>query len=162
MLPGSYPSMSVSLNGRVASARQIGYADPLPVTMSPQPPVVVNLPQIVVNPPSVGSTQPVVVNPPPIVVNPRVETPVVTSPVVTTVPPTGRAYLYEDPNFGGAWVAVIAAWPTISTGRISPIRRTARRPFASNRATGCSARTWRSGVTAAFLDRVSIRNSAAR
>ena len=106
LLPGSYPSMSVSLNGRVASARQIAYADPLPVTMSPQPPVVVNLPQIVVNPPSVGSTQPVVVNPPPIVVNPRVETPVVTSSVVTTAPTTGRAYLYEDPNFGGAWVAV--------------------------------------------------------
>jgi hypothetical protein len=108
LLPGSYPSMSVSLNGRVASARQIGYADPLPVTMAPQPPVIVNLPQIVVNPPAVNSTQPLVVNPPPIVVNPRVETATIPAPVVrsSTVSTTGRAYLYEDPNFGGAWVAM--------------------------------------------------------
>ena len=55
LLPGSYPGMSVSLNGRIASARQIGYADPLPVTMNPQPPVVVNLPQVVVNPPTVNA-----------------------------------------------------------------------------------------------------------
>lgn len=67
LTPGSYPGISVSLNGRVASARQIGYADPSPATMSPHPPIVVSL----------------------------------------TVPAsTGRAYLYEDPNFGGAWVAV--------------------------------------------------------
>jgi hypothetical protein len=116
VLPGSYPAISVSLNGRVASARQIGYADPLPISMSPQPPVIVNLPQVVVNPPaSVATTQPIVINPPPvvattqpIVVNPP---PVYVNPprsaVVATVPAvTGRAYLYEDPNFGGAWVAV--------------------------------------------------------
>ena len=102
LLPGNYPGISVSLNGRVASARQIGYADPLPVTMNPQPPVVVNLPQVVVNPPTVATTQPLVVNPPPVYVNPP------RSSVVTTVVPgpTGRAYLYESPNFGGTWVAV--------------------------------------------------------
>jgi len=102
LLPGNYPGISVSLNGRVASARQIGYADPPPVTMNPQPPVVVNLPQVVVNPPTVATTQPLVVNPPPVYVNPP------RSSVVTTVVPgpTGRAYLYESPNFGGAWVAV--------------------------------------------------------
>ena len=118
LLPGSYPQMSVSLNGRIASARQVGYADPLPVTISPpvsmgsQPPVVVNLPQIVVNPPaSAATTQPYIVNPPPIVLNPpsaAVQPAVVTTPsIVTTLPaPTGRVYLYEDPNFGGAWVAM--------------------------------------------------------
>jgi len=106
LLPGNYPSMSVSLNGRVASARQIGYSDPLPVTSS-QPPVVVNLPQVVVNPPIVNSTQPLVINPP-VYVNPPVQTAMVPPPVVraTTVATLGRAYLYEDPNFGGAWVAV--------------------------------------------------------
>jgi len=82
LLPGSYPGISVGLNGRIASARQIGYADPLPVTMNPQAPVVT-------------------VNPPPVYVNPP------RTAVVTTAPgPTGRAYLYEDPNFGGTWVAV--------------------------------------------------------
>lgn len=102
--PGNYPSLSVSLNGRVASARQIGYADPSPVTMAPQSPVVVNLPQVVVNPPTVNSTQPLVINPAPIVVNPRVDT--LPPPAYTTSVPTGRAYLYENPNFGGAWVAM--------------------------------------------------------
>ncbi len=105
LTPGGYPGISVSLNGRVASARQIGSADPLPVTMSPHP-------QIVVNPPSpVATTRPLVINPPPMLVNPpptTMQPSVVTqSSVVTTVPAsTGRAYLYEDPNFGGAWVAV--------------------------------------------------------
>lgn len=75
LLPGSYPSMSVTLNGRIASVRQIAYADPLPVTVSPPPVVVVD--------PPVYSRQPVV-----------------------TSYPLGRAYLYEDPNFAGAWVAV--------------------------------------------------------
>jgi len=99
LLPGNYPGISVSLNGRIASARQIGYADPLPVTMNPQPPVVVNLPQVVVNPPA--APQPLAVNPPPVYVNPA------RTAVVTTSPgPTGRAYLYESPNFGGTWVAV--------------------------------------------------------
>ena len=74
LLPGSYPSMSVSLNGRVASVRQIGYSEPLPVTVAPSPSYVV------VDPPPVYSRQPMV----PITV--------------------ARAYLYEDPNFSGAWV----------------------------------------------------------
>jgi hypothetical protein len=98
------------------------------------PPVVVNLPQIVVNPAPVVTSaatiaQPIAVNPPvivspatiaqPIVVNPPVIVSPATvttdtrplyvapSPVVSVVPPPiGRAILYEDPNFGGAWVAV--------------------------------------------------------
>jgi hypothetical protein len=41
LLPGSYPSMGVSLNGRIASVREIGYSEPLPVTIAPSPPVVV-------------------------------------------------------------------------------------------------------------------------
>ena len=44
--PGSYPSMSVSLNGRVASARQVGYSDPLPVTIAPSPSYVVVEPPV--------------------------------------------------------------------------------------------------------------------
>ena len=44
--PGSYPSMSVSLNGRVASARQIGYSEPLPVTIAPSPSAVVVEPPV--------------------------------------------------------------------------------------------------------------------
>jgi hypothetical protein len=39
--PGSYPSLSVSLNGRIASVREIGYSQPVPVTVAPSPPVVV-------------------------------------------------------------------------------------------------------------------------
>jgi hypothetical protein len=132
LLPGNYPGISVSLNGRVASARQIGYADPLPVTMNPQPPVVVNLPQVVVNPPTVATTQPLVVNPPPVYVNPP------RSSVVTTVAPgpTGRAYLYESPNFGGTWVAVDRESPMISTGPTSKIRSIGRHRCASSPATG--------------------------
>lgn len=74
--PGSYPSMSVSLNGRIASAREIGYSEPVPVTIAPSPPVVV------AEPPPVYSRTPI-------------------------VPMTfARAYLYEDPNFAGAWVTM--------------------------------------------------------
>jgi hypothetical protein len=68
--PGSYPGIDVSLNGRIASVRQIGYADrPRPVAIVPQP----------------------YANPVPAVVS---------APLVS-----GRALLYEEPNFGGAWVA---------------------------------------------------------
>ena len=73
--PGSYPSMSVSLNGRVASVREIGYSQPVPLSVAPSPPVVV------VDPP-VYSRSPVV----PLTV--------------------ARAYLYENPNFAGAWVTM--------------------------------------------------------
>jgi len=76
LLPGSYPSMSVALNGRIASARQIGLSDPLPVTINPPPTVYVN---------------------PPVVSR---------STIVAPAPTSGRAYLYEDPNFAGAWVSV--------------------------------------------------------
>src|SRR4029077_1314542 len=38
--PGRYPSMSASLNGRIASVREIGYSQPVPVTVAPSPPVV--------------------------------------------------------------------------------------------------------------------------
>ena len=79
--PGSYPGIDATLNGRIASVRQIGYADrPRPVAIAPQPypnPVAI-APQRYPNP------MPAVVNPPLV---------------------TGRALLYEDPNFGGAWVA---------------------------------------------------------
>lgn len=70
LAPGNYPGIDVSLNGRIASVRQLGYADrSRPVAVVPQPypnsmPVIAGLP-----------------------------------------PPTGRAILYEEPNFGGAWVA---------------------------------------------------------
>ena len=80
LLPGSYPSMSVTLNGRIASVRQIGYSDPLPVTVVPSPPLAV------VDPP-VYSRSTVV-------------------PYSAAPYALGRAYLYEDPNFAGAWVAV--------------------------------------------------------
>ena len=74
--PGSYPSLSVSLNGRIASVREIGYSQPVPVTVAPSPPVVV------AEPPPIHSRAPV---------------------VPMTV---ARAYLYENPNFGGAWVTM--------------------------------------------------------
>jgi hypothetical protein len=75
LLPGSYPSMSVSLNGRVASVRQIGYSEPLPVTVAPSPSTVV------VSPPAYSYSYP----------------------YPTVAPLTvARAYLYEDLNFGGA------------------------------------------------------------
>ena len=35
LLPGSYPGISVSLNGRIASARQIGYAESARPQISP-------------------------------------------------------------------------------------------------------------------------------
>jgi hypothetical protein len=75
LLPGSYPSMSATLNGRIASVREIGYSQPAPVTVAPSPPVVV------VDPPAYSRS--------------------------TVYPMTiARAYLYEDPNFGGAWVTM--------------------------------------------------------
>ena len=116
LVPGNYPGIDVTLNGRIASARQVGYADrTTPVATVSTPSIVVNLPQIVVNPPpDAARAQPVVVNPPPVVVNPPVTVAadtrplyVTPSPVVSAVPPPiGRAILYEDPNFAGAWVAV--------------------------------------------------------
>jgi len=72
LMPGNYPGIDVSLNGRIASARQVGFADPPRVAVVPQP--YVPVPQPYVNPPTVFE--------PPLV--------------------TGRAILFEDPNFGGA------------------------------------------------------------
>jgi hypothetical protein len=67
--------MSVSLNGRVASVREIGYSQPLPLTVAPSPSAVV------VEPPVYARS--------------------------TVVPVTvARAYLYENPNFAGAWVTM--------------------------------------------------------
>jgi len=84
--PGSYPSMSASLNGRIASVREIGYSQPVPVTVAPSQPV----------PLTVAPSPPVVITEPP---------PSYTRPAV--VPMTvARAYLYEDPNFAGAWVTM--------------------------------------------------------
>ena len=73
LVPGSYPSLSASLNGRVASVRELGYSQPLPVTVAPSPPVVL------ANPPVYSYSIPL--------------TP-------------ARVYLYEDPNFAGAWVSM--------------------------------------------------------
>jgi len=64
--PGNYPGIDITLNGRIASVRQVGFADPARVAVAPQPYV---------------DPQPVVVQPPVV---------------------TGRAILYEQPNFGGA------------------------------------------------------------
>lgn len=93
LLPGSYPSLGVTLNGRVASVREVGYA-PAPRTVYVEPPRTVYLepPRTVyVDPPRTTY-----VEPPPVYSRP---------PSVATYP-VGRAYLYEDPNFAGAWVAV--------------------------------------------------------
>ena len=76
LLPGSYPSMSVTLNGRIASVREVGFAPP-PRTVYVDPPART----VYVEPPIYSSSS----------VAPY---------------PMGRAYLYEDPNFAGAWVAV--------------------------------------------------------
>jgi hypothetical protein len=65
LMPGNYPGIDVTLNGRIASVREVGLADPPRVALVPEP---------YVNPPTVFE--------PPLV--------------------TGRAILYEDPNFGGA------------------------------------------------------------
>ena len=46
LLPGSYPTLSVSLNGRIASVREVGYSQPVPVTVAPSPPVVVVEPPV--------------------------------------------------------------------------------------------------------------------
>jgi len=74
--PGTYPAMSATLNGRIASVREIGYSQPVPVTVAPSPPVVL-------------------VEPPPVYSRPAI------------VPMTpARAFLYEDPNFSGAWVTM--------------------------------------------------------
>ena len=90
--PGSYPGIDATLNGRIASVRQIGYADrPRPEAIAPQPypnPVAI-APRAYPNPVAIAP-QPYP-NRVPSVVNP---------PLVT-----GRALLYEEPNFGGAWVA---------------------------------------------------------
>lgn len=70
LMPGNYSGIDVSLNGRIASVRQVGYAElPRRVVTVPQPYVA---PLPVVRPPLV----------------------------------TGRAILYEDPNFGGARAAL--------------------------------------------------------
>jgi len=84
LLPGSYPSLSVTLNGRVASAREVGYAS-APRTVYVDPPRTVYT-----EPPRTGYADPPVYS---------------RQPAVATYP-VGRAYLYEDPNFAGAWVAV--------------------------------------------------------
>ena len=123
LLPGTYPRLNVDLNGRVASVRQVAYASGAARAVDPQP-VVVNPPQVVVNP------APIVVNPPQVVVNPApavsntnsvpaaigpstaivvTEQPatVAAPSIVTVAPPaTGRAILYEYPNFGGAGVVI--------------------------------------------------------
>jgi hypothetical protein len=65
LMPGNYPGIDITLNGRVASVRQVGFVDPPRVAIVPQPYI---------------SPLPVVVEPPLV---------------------TGRAVLYEDPNFGG-------------------------------------------------------------
>jgi hypothetical protein len=93
LLPGNYPGIDITLSGRIASVRQVGYADrPARVASGP---AVIPAPIVVV------------VNPPPTVpadARPLVVTP---SSVVSAVPPPiGRAILYEDPSFGGASVAV--------------------------------------------------------
>jgi hypothetical protein len=114
LVPGNYPGIDVTLRGRIASARQVGYAyRSTPVALGPAvntPPIVVNLPQIVVNPQPGGTiSQPVVVNPPPVVVNPTItaDTRPLPATVISAVPPpTGRVVLYEDPNFAGASAAV--------------------------------------------------------
>jgi hypothetical protein len=77
LVPGNYPGIDVTLNARIASARQVGYAD---------------------RPPRIA-LGPTVIDPPPRVM-------IVPSPVSAVPPPTGRAILYEEPNFGGAWAAV--------------------------------------------------------
>jgi len=66
LLPGSYAGLDISLNGRIASVRQVGFAEP--------PRRIVTVPQPYVAP-----------------------LPIVEPPLVT-----GRAVLFEDPNFGGA------------------------------------------------------------
>jgi hypothetical protein len=121
LAPGNYPRIDVTLNGRIASVRQVGYASPVPVAAVPQTivatpaPIVVSVPQVVVIPaPVMSSAQPVAVNPAPVLVYtaPSVAAsaqPVVVtaSPVVSAVPSSfGRAVLYENPNFGGARVTI--------------------------------------------------------
>ena len=73
LVPGNYPGIDVTLNGRIASVRQVGFVDPPRVAVVTQP-YVNPVPQPYVNPPTVFV--------PPLV--------------------TGRAILFEDPNFGGA------------------------------------------------------------
>ena len=93
LVPGNYPGIDVTLSGRIASARQVGYADRSPPVVSTyRVPIVVNPPPVVVSPPTVTAyARPLVVTPP----------------VVSSVPaPTGRAILYEDPNFAGASAVV--------------------------------------------------------
>jgi Beta/Gamma crystallin len=74
LVPGNYPGIDVRLNGRIASVRQVGYAD------RSSPVAIV--------------TQPYVTQPYAIPVAPVVNPPLV----------GGRAVLFEDPNFAGAWV----------------------------------------------------------
>ena len=93
LLPGKYPSLGVTLNGRIASAREVAYAPP-PRTVYVDPPRTVYA-----EPPRTAYVEPprtAYVDPPPVYSR---------QPAVATYP-MGRAYLYEDPNFAGAWVAV--------------------------------------------------------
>ncbi len=112
--PGSYPGIDATLNGRIASVRQIGYADrPRPEAIAPQPypnPVAI-APQPYPNPVAIAPRA----YPNPVAIAPRAyPNPVAIAPqpypnrVPSVVNPplvTGRALLYEEPNFGGAWVA---------------------------------------------------------
>jgi hypothetical protein len=83
LLPGRYPSLGVSLNGRIASVREVAFATP-PRTVYVDPPR-----SVYVDPPRTAYVEPPVYS------------------RSTAAPyPMGRAYLYEDPNFSGAWVAV--------------------------------------------------------
>jgi hypothetical protein len=106
--PGSYPALSASLNGRIASVREIGYSQPVPATGYSQPPVTgYSQPPVTYSqPPVTAYSQPVPVtvapSPPVVITEPP---PVYSRPQV--VPMTvARAYLYEDPNFAGAWVTM--------------------------------------------------------
>jgi hypothetical protein len=83
LVPGNYPSLGVTLNGRIASAREVAYAPPRTVYVDPPR-------TVYVEPPRTAYVEP---------------TPYARQPAVATFP-IGRAYLYEDPNFSGAWVAV--------------------------------------------------------
>ena len=100
LLPGQYPTADVNLNGRIASVRQVAYAaSATPVAIKPQA-VIVNTQPVVVSPtPLVASPTQVVINSAPVVATSQS---IVIDPAVVMVAPTGRAVLYEYPNFGGA------------------------------------------------------------
>jgi hypothetical protein len=123
LLPGTYPRLNIDLSGRVASVRQVEYAsgaaravDPTIVVNPPQAvvspaPIVVNPPQVVVNPaPAVSNTNPVppVISPSTAIVVNGQPAAVAAPSIVTVAPPaTGRAVLYEYPNFGGAGAVIV-------------------------------------------------------